>query len=151
MPHAHDHDHDHDHQAAPQRPGRPDPARGWAGMEQPALSPQEEQFAQALFRHQARQVLRDARRRPSRRLHRHPRNSRRAHNAGGRDRECGQVSNAHYLCTLLHNLGLSFQKARFLQPALTQAFDIDQAWAARSFRKCYEEIARLLTYLRDKE
>jgi len=35
-------------------------------------------------------------------------------------REFGQVYNAHYLCTLLHNLGLSFQKARFLSDHLDE-------------------------------
>jgi len=57
MPHTYDHD--HDHQAAPQRPSRPEPAR----TGQPAPSLQEEQFERVLFRHQARQVLRDVRKR----------------------------------------------------------------------------------------
>lgn len=33
-------------------------------------------------------------------------------------RESGQFYNAHYVCTFLHNLGLSFQKARFVSAHL---------------------------------
>ncbi len=57
---SHEHDHDHDHHAAPKQSSRPGPARGRAGTGQPALSPQEEQFEQALFAHQARHLLREA-------------------------------------------------------------------------------------------
>jgi len=48
-------------------------------------------------------------------------------------REFGQVYNAHYLCTLLHNLGLSFQKARFLSDHLDEERRrvwIEEEWPA---------------------
>ena len=36
-------------------------------------------------------------------------------------RECGVLYNRHYVCTLLHNLGFSFQKARFVSDHLDAA------------------------------
>ncbi len=48
-------------------------------------------------------------------------------------RECGQVYNAHYVCTLLHNLGLSFQKARFVSDHLDEERRrvwIEEEWPA---------------------
>ena len=48
-------------------------------------------------------------------------------------RACGQVYNAHYICTLLHNLGLSFQRARFLSDHLDEERRrvwIEQQWPA---------------------
>ena len=35
--------------------------------------------------------------------------------------ECGVLYNRHYVCTLLHNVGFSFQKARFVSDHLDAA------------------------------
>lgn len=47
--------------------------------------------------------------------------------------ECGVLYNRHYLCTLLHNLGYSYQKATFvsdhLDPAARQQW-LEQTWPA---------------------
>ncbi len=48
-------------------------------------------------------------------------------------RAFGQVYNAHYICALLHNLGLSFQKARFISDHLDEERRrvwIEQEWPA---------------------
>ena len=48
-------------------------------------------------------------------------------------REFGVLYNRHYVCTLLHNLGFSFQKARFVSDHLDVANR--QAWLAEEWPK----------------
>ena len=45
-------------------------------------------------------------------------------------REFGVLYNRHYVCTLLHNLGSSFQKARFVSDHLDEAKRL--AWVGRT-------------------